>query len=156
MSFHNMDFRGNEMSGKIISRIWIILLFLGGFAYKKETVFHLLTLIENEIEFPSDMNDSISPINQLLSCLRFYATAGHLSSIADFEGMAISSASRIIKRVSEAIARLHPRYMKMSSADESVRQQNKFYRVAAFPRVAGLIDCTHIRIQSPGMTIAKH
>ncbi|KAJ8909349.1 hypothetical protein NQ315_008934 [Exocentrus adspersus] len=30
----------------------------------------------------------------------------------------------------------------MSSADESVRQQNKFYRVAAFPRVAGLIDCT--------------
>ncbi|KAJ8914317.1 hypothetical protein NQ315_011304 [Exocentrus adspersus] len=105
--------------------------FLGGFAYKKKR------------------NDSISPINQLLSGLRFYATAGHLSSIADFEGMAISSASRIIKRVSEAIARLHPRYMKMSSADESVRQQNKFHRVAAFPRVAGLIDCTHIRIQSP-------
>ncbi|KAJ8909350.1 hypothetical protein NQ315_008935 [Exocentrus adspersus] len=68
------------------------------FAPTKKTVFHLLTLIEHEIEFPSDMNDSISPINQLLSCLRFYATAGHLSSIADFEGMAISSASRIIKK----------------------------------------------------------
>lgn len=28
--------------------------------------------------------------------------------------------------------------------------QNNFYAVAAFPRVIGTIDCTHIRIQSPG------
>lgn len=92
----------------------------------------------------------MSPINQLLTTLRFYSSAGHLSTLADFTGMAISSTSRIIKKVSEAIGRLHPVFINMPTPQECIRQQNKFYRIASFPRVIGLVDCTHIRIQSPG------
>jgi DNA-binding MarR family transcriptional regulator len=46
-------------------------------------------------------------MNQLLACLRLYSTGGHLQQVADFMGMHISTACRIVKRVSEAIARLY-------------------------------------------------
>lgn len=66
-------------------------------------------------------------------------------------GMHLSTVSRIIKKVSEAIARLRPRFIKMPEGiDEIQATQNKFFDIASFPRVLGAIDGTHIKIQSPG------
>lgn len=95
-------------------------------------------------------NNAISPVNQLLTCLRLYATGGHLSTIADFMGISISSASRSVKIVSEAIANLHPQYITMPVLEEVVSTGNKFFEIASFPRMLGCIDGTHVRIQSPG------
>ncbi|KAF5281910.1 hypothetical protein FQR65_LT14436 [Abscondita terminalis] len=90
-------------------------------------------------------------MNQLLVSLRLYSTGGHLQSIADFSGMHLSTVSRIVKRVSEAIARLYPRYIKFPNTEIEIKQsQQQFYSVASFPRVVGAIDCTHMKIQSPG------
>ncbi|KAJ8917027.1 hypothetical protein NQ315_012945, partial [Exocentrus adspersus] len=116
------------------------------FRLYKETVLHLVTLIEDELEFPN-MNNSVSPINQLLTCLRFYASAGHLNAVADFMEMDVSTTSRITCRVSEAIA---PRFINMPVRNDIFRYQTKFHNVARFPRVIGLVDGTHIKIQSPG------
>jgi hypothetical protein len=65
-------------------------------------------------------------------------------------GMHTSTVSRIIKRVSEAIARLYSHYVKMPEQHELPRVQNDFFHIARFPRVIGAIDGTHIRVQSPG------
>lgn len=92
----------------------------------------------------------MSPINQLLTTLRFYACAGHQTSIGDFIGMHQSTVSRIVNKVSVALAGLNRRYIKMPEANEIVRVQNDFYNIARFPRVLGCIDGTHIKIQSPG------
>lgn len=89
-------------------------------------------------------------MNQLLTTLRFFATGGHISSIADFMGMHTSTASRIISKVSGAIASLRPRYVKMPEGNEIIDVQTDFFNIAGFPRVLGCIDGTHIRIQSPG------
>ncbi|KAI4455231.1 hypothetical protein MML48_9g00013038 [Holotrichia oblita] len=124
--------------------------FFRRFRLYKETVYHLLTLIEHELEYPNDVNNSVTPINQILTCLRFFASGGHLNSVADFVGMDISTASRIIVRVSEAIARLYNRYIKFPEPNNIVQEQTKFYNVARFPRIIGVVDGTHIRIQSPG------
>ncbi|KAK4882442.1 hypothetical protein RN001_005761 [Aquatica leii] len=61
--------------------------FFKKFRLIKETVMHLLPVLENELEFPTNLNKCISPINQLLTCLRYYATGSHLDVIADFMGM---------------------------------------------------------------------
>lgn len=91
-------------------------------------------------------------MNQLLTMLRFYATGGHLSTIGDFMGIHEGTASKIIKRTSEAVARLRPTYIKMPENEaEIIDVQNKFFGIASFPRVLGNIDGTHIRIQSPGL-----
>lgn len=95
-------------------------------------------------------NNSITPVNQLLTCLRCYATGGHLSSCADFMGISVSSASRTVKKVTEAIASLRPLYVEMPRLEAAVATSNKFFQIASFPRILGCIDGTHIRIQSPG------
>lgn len=69
----------------------------------------------------------------------------------DFCGIHKSTASRIIAKVTRAIASLSARYIKMpSSAEEITEDKMKFYEIARFPKVIGAIDCTHVRIQSPG------
>ncbi|XP_022917825.2 putative nuclease HARBI1 [Onthophagus taurus] len=74
-----------------------------------------------------------------------------LLSVADFIGVSKASACRIVKKVTSAIASLSPRYVKMYSTNaEMNRAAEEFYRFARFPRVIGAIDCTLIKIQSPG------
>lgn len=92
----------------------------------------------------------MAPIDQLLSTLRFFASAGHLSTVADFIGMDISTASRIIARVALAIARLYPRFVKMPSQENIMKIQSDFHRIASFPRIIGCVDGTHVKIQSVG------
>ncbi|KAG5869320.1 hypothetical protein JTB14_013857 [Gonioctena quinquepunctata] len=84
------------------------LTFFKRFRLLKETVIRVLELIEEEIEYPNDLNNSVTPINQLLTTLRFYASSGHLAAVADFMGIHESTASRIVSRLSRAIARLYP------------------------------------------------
>jgi hypothetical protein len=93
-------------------------------------------------------NNSVAPINQLLACLRLYATEGHLDQIADYMGMHLATVSRIVVRISEAIAQLYNVYVGSPNTENDIRTiQKRFYDVAAFPEA---IDCTHIKVQSPG------
>lgn len=83
--------------------------------------------------------------------LRVCATGSHLSLIGDFAGMHYSTVSRIIKRVGTALAQKANNFIKMPNSEEERNMQNLlFYERACFPRIIGVIDCTHIRIQSPG------
>lgn len=91
----------------------------------------------------------MSPINQILLTLRYYGTGGHLNSLADYIGMDTSTVSRIIVRVSVAIARLYPRYIKMP--EDQLSEQIKFYDIAKFPKTLAVVDGTHIRINNPGL-----
>ncbi|KAG5867184.1 hypothetical protein JTB14_006360 [Gonioctena quinquepunctata] len=58
--------------------------FFRRFRLTKPTVMTLLTQIENQLEYPDDRNNSLSPMNQLLLTLRFYASSGHMIQRADF------------------------------------------------------------------------
>lgn len=96
-------------------------------------------------------NNSVSPINQILTCLRFYACNAHQTCIGDFINMHQTTASHIIGKVTRAIAALSQQYIKMPrEGDEIVITQNNFYQIARFPRVIGCVDGTHIKILSPG------
>lgn len=67
-----------------------------------------------------------------------------LVSVADFIGVSIASASRVVSNVSRAIAKLYPNFVLLQN-----HTQQEFYNIAGFPRVHGVIDGTHILIQSP-------
>ncbi|RVE41429.1 hypothetical protein evm_013923 [Chilo suppressalis] len=56
------------------------------FRLSKSSALDVLQLIEHQLEFPNDKNNSLSPINQLLLTLRFYATGCHQLTIGDFYG----------------------------------------------------------------------
>ncbi|KAJ3662284.1 hypothetical protein Zmor_006639 [Zophobas morio] len=121
------------------------------FRLSRQSVLQILMMIDEELEFPYDINNAVSPMNQLLLCLRYYSTGGHLQAIADFSGTHVSTACRIMKRVTEAVARHSSEFIKFETDQHFMKKrQQDFFEIASFPRVSGAIDCTHIKIQSPG------
>lgn len=53
--------------------------------------------------------------------------------------------------MSLAIAMLRPDHIYMPRTEaEITTAQSEFYRIARFPKVIGALDCTHIKIASPG------
>ncbi|KAK9685084.1 hypothetical protein QE152_g38305 [Popillia japonica] len=81
-------------------------------------------------------------MNQLLTC----STGGHLDSTADFAGMHTSTVSRIVSRATEAIAQLGNNMIRSPRHRDTIRKmQQKFYDIAAFPRVIGAIDWSHFK-----------
>ena len=78
------------------------------------------------------------------------ATGSMLIVIGDFAGVDKGTVSRVLGKVVTAIAELRPTYVKMPSPPEYEEVIQGFYAISRFPRCIGAIDCTHIRIQSPG------
>jgi len=104
------------------------------------------------IFFLFNRNNCVSPINQLLCTLRYYATGCFQTTGGDLCGFSSSTVNRIVHKVSYAIALLRSQYIHFPDNPEEIkRTQLEFYRRAKFPRVVGAIDCTHIKLwQSPG------
>lgn len=96
-------------------------------------------------------------MNQLLLCLRFYATGCTQLAAGDFSGVSISTAHRIVHKVSRVLADLYQEYIYFPrNAQEKSDTQMGFYRIARFPKVIGAVDCTHIKIRSPGGEHAEY
>lgn len=120
------------------------------FRLDKASVLELLFEIHPYLRVTGARNHGISPLQQLLLALRFYALGTMLLSVADFMGVSKSSACRIVRDISYAIARLYNKYIYMRTNTDL-----DFYNIARFPRVLGVLDCTHVRIQSPCSQIGE-
>nr|CAI5830349.1 unnamed protein product [Callosobruchus analis] len=117
------------------------------FRLSKAATQQVLHLIADQLDVPNDKNNAVSPMNQLLCTLRYYASGCHQMTVGDFSGISKSTAHRIIHRVSAAIAKFP------EAVDDVKRAQTEFYKIASFPRVLGAIDCTHVKIKSPGKCV---
>ncbi|KYN21603.1 Putative nuclease HARBI1, partial [Trachymyrmex cornetzi] len=126
------------------------------FRLNKQSVLLILEEIRQVLEFVTNRNNAISPMEQLLLTLRMYATGSFLITMGDFSGISTTSAHYVVHRVSAAIARLRPRYIKFPSIEQEIRTgQLGFYNIARFPRVIGCIDCTHVCVQSFGKLLSR-
>ncbi len=89
---------------------------------------------------------------KLLMALRFFSTGSFQITIGDFCGIHRSTVCKNLKIIAENIAALHTRYINMPrNRDEYLDSAHTFYGIAKFPNVLGTIDCTHVRMQNPGM-----
>lgn len=70
-------------------------------------------------------------------------------------GVSKSTASRVVRKVSVALASLAPHHIKMPQNEEILDVRQAFYNIAKFPRCVGAVDGTHIKIQSPGENNAE-
>lgn len=122
------------------------------FRLSKQTVRHLYDLIGENIEPQTGRNKSISGMQQILITLRFYATGAFQQVVGDaLGGIHKSTICRVIRRVTHYIAHLRRQYIQMPNT-AAQRQATKFnfFMLNGFPGVIGAIDCTHIKILSPG------
>ncbi|CAI6345284.1 unnamed protein product [Macrosiphum euphorbiae] len=125
--------------------------FISRFRTSKETFRTLLRLIEADISPPSQRNRAILAPCKLYMVLRYLATGSFLLTVADLTGASESSACRYIHQVCRAIARHRSKYIYFPKNAVNMRKVvSGFYNCSRFPRVVGAVDCTHIKIQSPG------
>lgn len=89
-------------------------------------------------------------MQQLLLCLRFYASGSFQINVGDHSGVHQSTACNVIRRVTAAICSLKPNYVYLPNEQEIATINEGFFNIAAFPRVLLVVDGTHVKIQSPG------
>lgn len=126
------------------------------YRFTKETVMYILDLIQNELQIINNRGRPITALNQLLIALRFYATGTFQCVVGDLIHVHKSVVCKIIKKISHLIALLRYVFITMpNNPHEILRTKTDFYTIRNFPNIIGCIDCTHIKIQSPGQDDAE-
>ena len=93
----------------------------------------------------------ISPENQLLLTLRFYATGTCQLVVGDTFVFPSHRCAELFIELLLLSLHLRPKYVRLPATTEERRSvMNTFYSVSGLPGVIGAIDCTHVPIQSPG------
>ncbi|XP_041981468.1 putative nuclease HARBI1 [Aricia agestis] len=124
--------------------------FRARFRLSKETVLYLESVFGNSIKPPTRRSRAIQPMDQILITLRFYATGSYQRVIGDIFNIEQPTVHRIVHRVTAKIASMKSQYINMPTRQECLDVAHNFYGIANFPRVVGAVDCTHIKINSPG------
>ncbi|XP_063971447.1 putative nuclease HARBI1 [Lytechinus pictus] len=121
------------------------------YRFSKESVIYIIDMLEADLTRNTDRNNPLPVSLQVLTVLRFYAVGSFQRMHGDEATVSQSSVSRVIKDVSEAIARRKRQFMTFPATREEVETtQQQFYDYCRFPGVIGAIDGTHVYIQSPG------
>ncbi|XP_071579088.1 putative nuclease HARBI1 [Temnothorax nylanderi] len=120
---------------------------------KNSVMFGILPLVEKRLAKINNRGLPISPILQLLICLRFYSTASFQLVLGDIITISQPTISRIVFRVSILLASYINRYIKIPSSEESRSENKRLFRELGrghggigLPSIDGAIDCTHIRL----------
>lgn len=93
----------------------------------------------------------VTPEQQLLILLRFMASGSMQIVVADFVRVSPATVCRLLPKVCMAIIEHLPTHVKMPETNgEQQAAAAAFFGIARFPRTIGAIDCTHVKVQSPG------
>ena len=83
------------------------------YRFGHDSLLFLARLIEDEVRPMTKRNHSVSTEEQLVVALRFFASGSFLQVIGDTHGYDKATVSRIVRRVSLAIANKHEQWMKL-------------------------------------------
>lgn len=96
-------------------------------------------------------NHALTPDDMVFVTLRFIASGCFLQNVGDMQGIDKSTASRVVAKVLRCIAIHFKHLISLPETQEDKRVvQQGFYNIARFPKCVGSIDCTHVKIISPG------
>ncbi|CAN7980919.1 unnamed protein product [Ixodes pacificus] len=127
--------------------------FSARFRFAKTTVRELLCTLSLQPSW-DDRGKPLTPLLQLLVALRFYGAGAFQTVTGDLVNVSQPTVCRVVGRVTDLIAReLFPKLVKFPDKAGSAgcnAAMHDFYKIAKFPGVTGCIDCTHVRIKSPG------
>jgi hypothetical protein len=99
----------------------------------KDTAIFITNLISPELSYHLKRGVHIPPVVQFCAVLRFYATGGFQMSNADIHQMSQPTICHLVKRVSTALAKLRPSFIKFPRHSEATAIQQKFYGISGFP-----------------------
>lgn len=118
------------------------------FRISQHTVDELEERIGRLLEPSTRCNQALSPREQILTCLRFFATNGFYHLVRDAHGPSEATVCCVVKKVTRAINEtLFRETVKWPDHPQSFCQQ--FYQMHGMPSVCGLIDGSLVTIKKP-------
>ena len=118
--------------------------FQSRFSLSKQMVLELLDFMTINVQNQRGL--PVSPLISVLISLRYFATGSFQIVQADLFAVSQATVSRIVSRISRAIALLRPLFIKLPTLAEIPAIQRDFYRIAAFPGVTAAIDVPMCRM----------
>ena len=121
------------------------------YRFSRDSIQYITDTLAPDLERPTERNHPLKPQEQVLVALRFFASGSFLELVGDtVGGIPKCTVSRIVSRVSTALARKQNQFIRWpSTAAERQEIKQGFYEKGDFPGVIGCIDGTHVRIQGP-------
>ena len=120
------------------------------YRFSSQNIDRLVRLIGHRLERPTKRNLPLTPRQQIMIALRFYATGNFLQVIGDTFGVDAATVSRVITSVTEALFNIKDRVILFPVTDVARNTVKRgFFSMRGFPGVVGCIDGTHVRIISP-------
>ena len=108
------------------------------FRFSRSSISRITGLIVTHLN-STERSHAAAPHLQVCVALQFFAS-GHVSQ---------SSCSRYIQNVALSLQEIYHQFVSVPSPTDETEVKTKFYELAHFPGMLGLVDGTHIRIQKP-------
>jgi hypothetical protein len=121
------------------------------FRMSKLSCSNLCNLIEMKVYRRIYKWNTLSPIIQLMMCLRVLGSGVFQIIDGDLFNVTQPTVSRVVRDVTTALASLAPSCIRMPTREESIRVKNGFRKIAGMKDIIGAIDGTHIRIRVAGI-----
>lgn len=126
------------------------------YRFSNNGVDFLVNLLKNHLQRPTGRSYALTPREQVLLALRFFATGSMYQVIGDTMGFHKGTVSRAVDSVVSALLLHMHEFVKWPNAEQKKKIAGNFYRKAGFPNVIGCIDGTQIRIQAPTIDEASY
>ncbi|XP_055839397.1 putative nuclease HARBI1 [Episyrphus balteatus] len=126
------------------------------FRLKKVAFRRLHSMVVQDLDGDRRRSRELTAEHKLLAVLRLLACGNMEQTAADYAGISQPTVANILPAVCDAILRQLDEFIWMPRTNEErLQKATSFARLGNFPRCIGAIDCTHVRIISPGGDISE-
>lgn len=119
------------------------------FRLNKQFIYDLCEELKGDLECHRNSNYALPVPVKMTSALTFYATGSFQNAASGSTGISQASMCKSLSEVTEALVRRVKKYICFPlSSGQMQKTREEFYKVAQFPNVLGVIDCTHVAIRA--------
>uniref|UniRef100_UPI00398EE84B putative nuclease HARBI1 n=1 Tax=Pristiophorus japonicus TaxID=55135 RepID=UPI00398EE84B len=118
--------------------------------FRKDAITEICNLQQPELDPQTRVRIALSVASKVTIALNFYATGSFQDATADICNISQFTAHTVIREVTYVLYGRRADYISFSMTREhQFEHQTGFMHIAHFPRVQGMIDCTHIGLSAP-------
>ena len=109
------------------------------YRFRRESILFITNLVGGDFSRNTRRNHALTPLQQVLIALRFYASGSFLQVIGDTFGVDKSTVSRVITDVSRALIVKQPRFIKWPSTNDECALKTSFTFAEVFLVLSGAL-----------------
>lgn len=109
---------------------------------------HLIDVFGEDVEHATTRSKAIAAPVQIFTTLYYFGQNANVRATGKDGGISAASVSRVIHHVTDAIISRKDEFIKFPSSPREIQKiQQGFHKIAGFPGVVSVVDCTHVDLK---------